>query len=167
VLFGSGCAANLGVPSFQLMEEPLAQSRSYAAGPDALWDSVAAFGREDQDCGMLVESRSDHLVSWCKRATGWRDLGQDAIAAKARDGSPEPFAKFAQSPGAGISVTTVLIIGSLDTSAVEVRRVYYGKDSLPGVAHSRGDAEKALYTALERQHPPLTANVDVGEGGAR
>jgi hypothetical protein len=141
-----GCAKNLGVPEYQLMESRLEQGRAFQAAPQRVLAIVADEARARESCGLLAQS--DGIVSWCERASDWRDISQDAIGHKSGDNPPEKYVELARDTGEGVAVTTAHVEPHGSGTWLSARRVFYGKRSMSGVAHSRGDYEKDLYSRV-------------------
>lgn len=144
------CASkNLGVPTAQMIPEPVIEEWIVQAPCDQVWPVVVDEGTGN-GMRLLAVSKDDGLISWSEEAENWRDLGQDTVVPQSLVGgvNPDHFQKVAQKPGKGTGVTTLLVEDLGDGCRLNVERVYFGRESMPGVAHARGDYEKGLHQRI-------------------
>ena len=141
-----GCVENLGVSNMQLLDEGVPQSFVLRMEPAALWDVLVKESKMYGDCGTLAASGDDGVVSWCESVVLWRDLRQDTIASTASDRRKHEVTRRAalRELGRGVALTTAWVRPAATGSELVIRRVYFGLESLGGVAHSRGTYELDL-----------------------
>jgi hypothetical protein len=144
VLLVEGCYKNLDVPDTQLLKKNLPQHFKLAITVEEAWQSVRTQVTSNPACRVLVEEPKSHLISWAEPAENWRDLGQDVVDVDNPFAYTNAAKKIALEPTKGIAVTTLWIESADSGCKMHVRRVYYGAETYPGVAHSRGDYEHNL-----------------------
>jgi len=152
---GSGCKKNLGVSPMQMLESRVPQSVQLELEADELLAILAAEARAYGDCGMLASSLEAGVISWCESVVDWRDLSQDSVshAHKSRGATEEERQARRTVVEKGIAITTAWVTPTDTGSELTLRRVYFGRESFTGPAHSRGVYERDLLRRIERRTP--------------
>lgn len=149
-IMATGCASkNLGVSTAQMMPAPAVKKWVIDAPFESVWIAASADAEKNSD-RILVSSENEGIISWCEAVENWRDLGQGSVMPKSLVGGVDPdiFLKDAQQTGKGVAVTTLWIEAVGSQCNLHVERVYYGRQSYPGVSHSCGDYEKEMYNRI-------------------
>jgi hypothetical protein len=140
-----GCSAKRFVPEAQLLPEHLPQGFELAVAADQIWPAVIAEVQSCAACKIVADNPGQHVISWTESVEDWRDLGQDTAVPSSLEDNQNKYFKLVKRPGKGTALTTVWLESQTSSSTLRIRRVYYGKESFPGIAHSRGEYERTFY----------------------